>query len=260
MGTSTSNYQSIPENLLTHPLKDFQVLTGHNAFLKNVQNLSVASASNIKKAMQLGARYILIDVYYVLGKLVVAHGDGDSIITTYPANLNDCLQVISDYAFTVTSDPLLLNIEVYVPVERRPDLSQAIKDVFGSKLLLPTELSQSPWLTPIGQLRNKIVILETSKLDIDASTGFPDNSYHANSDTINALLAEGPLNTQDKWFNVYQADSFWSGLGLNMDPTTYLNVGIQAIAMNVLVNDDNLKPYLNWFNSHGFVLQPGRTV
>lgn len=254
MGTVSCKYQSIPESLINHPLKSWQVFTAHNAFLKDIQNLAIASADNIKKSIQIGARYILIDVYEVNGKFVVAHGNGTSITTT-PANLNDCLDAIAKNAFINTTDPLLLNVEVNVPSDRRDALSDQIKTFFGSKLLLPTDLSQSVWTTPISSLLNKIVIISSSKLNIDANTGWPDNSYTASSNTIDEIW---PVNTENKWVGMYQSDSFSSGLGFNLNPTKYLNAGIQSIAMNVQVNDNNMKTYKTWFNCYGFVLQPAR--
>ena len=50
-------------------------------------------------------------------------------------------------------------------------------------------------------------------------------------------------------------DNLLGGLWLNLNPTKYLDVGIQAVCMNDLVDDDNMKIYKKRVNCSGFIPQ-----
>lgn len=256
MGNKTSSTcNSIPEELHHIPLINWQVFTSHNSYLKNLQHLSIASADNIIKSMDTGARFLFLDVYRVSGKFVIAHGVNNTPTTVY-VSLEKCLDAIKAHAFERTTDPLLINFELCLASKYFEELSNVIKTKLGSSLILPEQLTtDNVWQTPIGLLMNKIAIVECPALSIDVSRNYL-TWQNMSSDVFESKLEAGTLDPKTYWISTWQSDNLGALFGYNYDPKPMLQVGCQAVTMNVLVNDDDMSTYRNWFNNHGFKLSP----
>lgn len=253
--TSTIDYQSIPENLLDVPLIKWQVFTSHNSYLRDVQHLTVCSAKNVVDSMKVGSRCILLDIYYVNSKFVIAHGDGNNP-TTIPVSLQECLDAIVLHAFEFTTDPLIIMFEVCSDSIHNLELSNKIRETLGQLLLSPNQLDSSVWQTPIGNLRNKIMVISDANLPIDIDLTSESIGVHSNisSNVFKEKIAAGTLNPNTRWYSTWQSDNLLAAFGHNYDPSPMLEAGCQAVSMNVLVNDSGMKKYKSWFDNHGFKL------
>jgi hypothetical protein len=201
----------------------------------------------------MGARCIEIDVHELDGEPVVQHGNEKIITSTYlPLDL--ILDEIVNEGFK-TSDPLILYLEV---INKNPIIMEKInillKEKFKNKRLDNRYRMNYNGIdkkdiinTPIKDLLNKIIIINSSINNLGLEDVLDDNSKFINNSTSDVLNY-----SNDSIRRVY-LDGFLSIMSNNFNPTPYWEKRTNMIALNFNSYEPNLYKNLKMFEKSNFI-------
>jgi hypothetical protein len=121
-------YSGIPEpqnktqiadqvDLLNKPLNKVSVMSSHNSYIHTLQIGSVSSTKGLEIALAKGARCLELDLFREEANpadVFVAHGQEKTpdLLVTTKMPLAEAFEYIADNAFTKTSDPLFIALEI----------------------------------------------------------------------------------------------------------------------------------------------------
>lgn len=245
--------ESSPKQWDIKRLIDMHVRTSHNTYIGGSQNLTIASTSYIKKAMDLGARCLELDIGFKNGNPVVAHGS-KNFFTTNSIPLTSALATVRDQAFKDADDPLLLTLELYHPdnLEYCDKIYDLLIATFGESLLrhVSNGTHESLKFLKFGSARNRILVMcRRWNSDSKLSTIFELWSDWDNMGTGDPNAEKQQI--ADKFHRIFPEELYTSA-SVNIDGVKYMNRGFNSVGMNFAGYDKRLMNYLNEFGNHGY--------
>lgn len=206
---------------LDQPLNEYFVSSSHNTYLLGRQVAGASSVEGYISALVKGCRCIEVDCWDGKdGRPVVNHGRTLSTEVLF----EDCISVISRYAFASSSYPLIVSLEVHCNPDQQAAMVEIMLRIFGEALLTAPLVTNAVTLPSPEELRNRILIkvkateqqLQDARSLVDSANGrratshsspfVPGTGEHANtwpaSPSINgsiggdasSLRSVGPLN------------------------------------------------------------------
>ncbi len=241
--------------LLDVTLSEVSVMASHNSYIRTLQHLGESSTSALQTVMQMGARFVELDVYRHKhdNSVFVAHGKEetpDDIITTTKLDLGEAFEFLSKKAFENTDDPLFVALELLVhnEVAACDRIADLLELHFGSRLFKGVLSGK----TPLRDLIGKVVLFSgggsTGRLSSVIHTQWSEVFQNVASDTLpERLTGVGTC------IRVYPAGNLHGALSLNFNPIPYLLKGASFVAMNMCTNDEHMKMYAAWFSRSSFI-------
>lgn len=156
----TSSYntplvQKKGEVTLDRPLNEYFVSSSHNTYLLGRQVAGASSVEGYISALVKGCRCIEIDCWDgENGRPMVTHGR--TMTTKIP--FEDCVSVISKYAFHSTPYPLIVSLEVHCSVDQQLAMVDLMKTHWEGVMILDPLMSNSISLPSPEELRHKILV------------------------------------------------------------------------------------------------------
>lgn len=257
----TNSYTQTPiteqPDVIDLPLRSVGVMSSHNSYLRTLQHMSSSTVEGIRTALNRGARCLELDVYRdetQPDRVFVAHGKEElphDIITTTKLSFEDAIAFIAAHAFTATSDPLFVALELNVHSDVRAcdailrTLDAHLKPVLYTGSVTPD--------TPLRDLVGKVVLMcgggtagaLHERIHIHWSAQFRNEP---------STLAIPSARITKDCVRVYPAGDFKGALSLNFDAIPFLRAGATFVALNVCTNDAHMNAYAAYFSNSSFVL------
>ncbi|KAH0290598.1 PLC-like phosphodiesterase, partial [Aureobasidium sp. EXF-3399] len=150
---ATASIKSDPT--LDRPLNEYFISSSHNTYLMGRQVAGLSSVEGYISALVKGCRCIEIDCWDGKNGLpIVNHG---RTLTT-EVMFEDCIAVISRYAFASSVYPLIISLEVHCNPDQQLHMVNIMKLYFGDALLTTPLLDNASVLPSPEELKNKILI------------------------------------------------------------------------------------------------------
>ena len=243
-------------DILDLPLRSVNVMSSHNSYLRTLQHMSSSTVEGMRIALNRGARCLELDVYRdetQPERVFVAHGKEElprDIITTTKLPFEDAIAFIAAHAFTTTSDPLFVALELNVHRDVRAcdailrTLDAHLKPVLYTGRVTPD--------TPLRDLVGKVVLMcgggtagaLHERIHIHWSAQFRNEP---------STLAIPSARITEDCVRVYPAGDFKGALSLNFDAIPFLRAGATFVALNVCTNDAHMTAYATYFSESSFV-------
>lgn len=154
-GTNGPLSSGSSETTLDRPLNEYFISSSHNTYLLGRQVAGLSSVEGYISALVKRCRCIEIDCWDGKdGRPVVNHGRTLSTEVLF----EDCVSVISKYAFASSTYPLIISLEVHCSDRQQIVMVEIMKKYFGDSLLLEPLMTNSFSLPSPEELRNKILI------------------------------------------------------------------------------------------------------
>jgi len=245
--------------VLDKKLCEFWINSSHNSFLENYQVLGESRVSNLTNTINSGARCVELDIHDGVTAPIVMHTG------SAPGWLTDFLQVIKDNAFTNTSDPFILYLEIFGTQSEThmKRIGNLIKAYLGDRLYEGTmnirTIENYCFNVPIRKLLGKIIIVinyynmntpDGKGLDNRDKYLFP--ICHATTDEpsggwfkelgplIKGVGADDSITLKPKnqVIRVYPNNTLKSS---NYNPDVFWSNNYNIVALNFGNEDDNMK-------------------
>lgn len=243
--------------ILDLPLSAVSVMSSHNSYIRTLQHMSESTTEGIRIALEDGCRCLELDVYRDGPDVFIAHGKEKTphdIITTTRLPLAPTLQYIARNAWTRTTDPLFLALELNVHSEA------AATDTIGRELI--AAFGNRLYTGPLDGSVNLRNLVGRVVLMCGGGTGgsllplLMNVSWNAVFQNIPSTSRPETLNGRGTAIRVYPAGDFRGALSLNFDPIPFLKAGATFCALNVACDDDAMRAYEVWFATSSFVRKP----
>lgn len=154
-GTNGALATTHSDATLDRPLNEYFISSSHNTYLLGRQVAGLSSVEGYISALVKGCRCIEIDCWDGKNGLpIVNHG---RTLTT-EVMFEDCVAVISRYAFASSVYPLIISLEVHCNPEQQLHMVNIMKMYFGEALLTEPLALNSTELPSPEELKNKILI------------------------------------------------------------------------------------------------------
>lgn len=248
-------------DLLDLPLSAVSVMASHNIYIQTLQHMSESTVDGIRIALNLGCRCLELDVYRDGSEVFVAHGKEElpnDIITTTHLPIADALQYIGKNAWTHTSDPLFLTLELNVHGEAEASniLARELLAAFGSRLYTgPLDGS-----VRLRDLLGRIILICGGGVGGSLLPLLMNISWNSVFQNIPSVVDPTSLNGSGTVIRIYPAGDFRGTLSLNFDPIPFLKAGATFCALNVCCDDDAMRAVLDWYATSSFVRKPDGSV
>jgi len=140
---------------LDRPLNEYFVSSSHNTYLLGRQVAGMSSVESYINVLVKGCRCIEIDCWDGRdGRPVVNHGRTLSTEVLF----EDCISVTNKYAFTSSSYPLIISLEVHCNRDQQLIMVEIMKKYFGDTLLLYPVSTNATILPSPEELRNRVLV------------------------------------------------------------------------------------------------------
>lgn len=265
--------------ILDEPLRNFYINTSHNSYLADNQVAGVSSKNNTLSALYSGARCIELDLRYPKDKFqqtanlpMVAHKGVDIKMSTFEEHC----QAVRDFAFVLTSDPLIIYLEIddADKKEYMQNIANLIQRYWGNRLYDYTfskfgngDFNSYFPNAPLRNLLGKICIVvnyfnmnignglkhrnEILGPFIHATTDEPDGGWF---DRGNIMYGQSsnkkPVSSFFSFARVYPANLLRSD---NYDMTPFIESGYSLIAFNLSFRDQYLKQNSEMFRVENII-------
>lgn len=228
-------------------VKDCMVKSSHNTVVGDVQILGSASINNLLAVLNKGVRFIEFDIFEShedSTKAVVSHGNQKYNVQVVSAvDLELCLQMVAQYAWKDTNEPLFIYLELNINRENHA-LCSSITDAF--KRNLGNRLHVDPWVNfkdmDVCLLANRCVVIPS----VTIAELFPimQTTMYGSGNFINRSSSEPVVSDSEKCIRVYADNVFVSH---NPDPEPFLKAKTQFLCFNWMYEDNNLKTLSQFF-------------
>ena len=160
-----------PELKLERPLNEYFISTSHNTYLLGRQVAGFSSTEAYIRALQKGCRCVEIDCWDGSdGRPLVLHGR----TLTKSVPFENCISVISKYAFVASPYPLTLSLEVHCNARQQQIMVDIMVKELGDRLVHESFMKNSSHLPSPEDLRYKILIKAKTEGDSQESDVTPD--------------------------------------------------------------------------------------
>lgn len=209
-----SKHESIYQDM-DKTFSSYFINSSHNTYLTGDQLTSISSADGYIMAIMKGARLLEMDCYDGSDgqPKIYHHGTLTSKIT-----FEEALIAIRDYAFKLTSYPLIITIELHCGPEQRKTMAALIKKNLKDFIYCGFNGQNYPTL---GELKNKI-ILRCRRPPVDETEDLgnkrmknqkSEDSGNSSTPDINKSVTESEkqldsINELDEFINILQNASF----------------------------------------------------
>lgn len=140
---------------LDRPLNEYFVSSSHNTYLMGRQVAGASSVEGYISALVKGCRCIEVDCWDGKdGRPVVNHGRTLSTEVLF----EDCISIISKYAFASSAYPLIISLEVHCNAEQQAVMVDIMLRYFGEALVTAPLMTNVVNLPSPEELRNRILI------------------------------------------------------------------------------------------------------
>ncbi|KAL1297173.1 hypothetical protein AAFC00_004746 [Neodothiora populina] len=154
-GVNSALVTGQPEATLDRPLNEYFISSSHNTYLLGRQVRGTSSVEGYISALIKGCRCIEIDCWDgKYGRPIVNHGR----TMTSEIMFEDCIAIITRYAFASTAYPLIISLEVHCTPEQQLLMVEIMKSYFGEMLLTTPLTTNATTLPSPEELKNKILI------------------------------------------------------------------------------------------------------
>ena len=272
----------------TGSLCDYYIASSYNSCCGGDFQSNYVSITPLKNVIFHGARVLDFAIYSINNNLVVAASPNDSfyIKGTYNSiplgGEKGVLSTIDKYAFTSGTapnpeDPLFIHLRIKTDKKNiYGTLTNYVKNAFPRKLLNATYgyegRSDAPGggknlaTEPLLNLRGKVIIICDQINKNYRGTPFEelvnisgDSAYFKEYHNYDIQYTHNPESLQDfNKQNITLTMPDMSAQNNNISPSLHFSYGCQMVCMNYQNLDNNMKFYLDKFNSAGtaFILQP----
>lgn len=165
-----------PDATLDRPLNEYFISSSHNTYLLGRQVRGTSSVEGYISALIKGCRCIEIDCWDgKYGRPIVNHGR----TMTSEIMFEDCIAVITRYAFASSAYPLIISLEVHCSPEQQLLMVDIMKSYFGELLLTSPLTMNATSLPSPEELKNKILIkVKAANQQPDAPSAVDINNGH----------------------------------------------------------------------------------
>lgn len=252
-------------HLLDLKLSEVSIMSSHNSFIRTLQIGGLSSLDALEIALARGSRFLELDIFRNPddpNEVWVSHGNiinGVDIIETSKLDLNTALEFINSRAFKDTSDPLFLILQLNIDhdVISSNVIADLLEKNFNDKICDFNVTTD----TILKSLLNKIVMIYQTGagsdlleniMNLKLNEGFINKPHTHSISSIKKYISESNI------VRIYPDGGLFpqGTLGINYDPSDFFNSGVTFIAMNIAVNDVNMKKYEDIFKSSSFVEFP----
>lgn len=154
-GANSALVTSQFEATLDRPLNEYFISSSHNTYLLGRQVRGTSSVEGYISALTKGCRCIEIDCWDgKYGRPIVNHGR----TMTSEIMFEDCIAVITRYAFASSTYPLIISLEVHCSTEQQLIMVEIMRAKFGDYLLTAPLNPNATSLPSPEELKSKILI------------------------------------------------------------------------------------------------------
>lgn len=261
-------YSGIPEyqnktqiidqpELLDKPLNKISVMSSHNTYIHTLQVGSVSSTRGIEIALAKGTRCIELDIFRDISKptdVFVAHGqekEGKNLLGTTKMQLAIALEYIANNAFSKTSDPLFIALEINCA---RNEIS-CNTIAYLCEEYLGTRLYKSKLLANVllRDLVGKVILIHGGGVTGDKLINLVNGEWGATLQNAPFVIDPNQLAFGSSVVRVYPVGIESDILSANYDPLPMLTKGATFVAMNVCTQDQYQQEYEKYFKNSSFI-------
>lgn len=253
------NFIDVENNteLMNTRLIDTTIISSHNSFVENTQNIGISSLNAIGLCLRYGCRCIELDVFQKEAnedpKPVIAHGierytENNDLLTTTYLNFDETIKYISEEAFKNTSDPLIICMEMNIRGNKITCamIVDSLMKYMRDRIVIKNDRDLENTL--LRDLINKVIIIPKSGSYCIALKEISYNNLKNNSSNDNPLN----LHRRDGLKRIYPAGDRTTIFSYNKDLIKFLENGANICAMNFQIFDDHLENYLKYFGNSRF--------
>ncbi len=269
--------------ILEEPLKNFYINTSHNSYLANNQIFGRSREQNTLGILYTGARCIELDIISDKNNTPIVSHDGWDV---YKSTFESHCKVISEFAFKLTNDPLIIYLEIHNAdneiyminirnvilkyfedrlYENRFNNSTKetylpnvkLKDLLGKICIVINYFNMNIGKQIEGKnykegLKNRIEYLDPI---VHATTDEPENGWFGDGYIMRGQSSNDKIeNVFSKFVRVYPYNVIRSK---NFDIEPFIKNGYSLIALNKTSNttniDSNLKKYNEFFKKSNII-------
>ncbi|KAF7532730.1 hypothetical protein G7054_g7692 [Neopestalotiopsis clavispora] len=169
--TSTYNlplFSEPAELTLDRPMHEYFISSSHNTYLVGRQVADLSSVEGYINALMRRCRSIEIDCWDgPEGQPVVQHG----YALTNAISFREVINVVSKYAFVTSKFPLWISLEVHCSAAQQVIMSDTMKEIFGSRLILTALDPSSDKLPSPSELKERILVKVKAAAPEEQRTG-----------------------------------------------------------------------------------------
>ena len=231
-------------------------MTSHNTYIHTLQIGSVSSIKGIEIALAKGTRCIELDLFREEdnhNSIFIAHGQEKTpdLIVTSKMPLADALEFIANNAFSKTSDPLFIALEIncHKEVDSCNTIAYLFEQYLGSRLykgkLDPNVL--------LKDLIGKVILIHGGGVVGDKLNNLVNGEWGAALQNAPYTIGFDQLAIGSSVVRVYPVGYESDVLSSNYDPLPMLEKGATFVAMNMCTNDYQLQVYENYFKNSSFI-------
>ncbi|KAF2725786.1 PLC-like phosphodiesterase [Polychaeton citri CBS 116435] len=171
---------------LDRPLNEYFISSSHNTYLLGYQVRGVSSVHGYITALVKGCRCVEVDCWDgENGRPMVTHGR----TMTTKVSFEDCISVISKYAFHTSPYPLIISLEVHCSPDQQQTMVDLMRKYFDGMMITEPIMTNSISLPSPEELRHKILIKVKASFDVEhAALGLDNSSQRHRARSIGAAI------------------------------------------------------------------------
>ncbi|KAI4594914.1 Phospholipase C [Pestalotiopsis sp. 9143b] len=156
------------EYTLDRPMHEYFISSSHNTYLVGRQVADLSSVEGYINALMRGCKSIEIDCWDGNdGQPSVQHG----YALTNAISFREVINVVNKYAFVTSKFPLWISLEVHCSAAQQTIMSETMKEIFGSRLILTALDPSSDKLPSPSELRERILVKVKAAAPEEQRTG-----------------------------------------------------------------------------------------
>ena len=267
-GKNTEQFDEIDPS--KHTLTDVYICSSIKSYLIGRQVLDFCSGDIVSKCVELGARFIDLDIHLNSKKnIVVANGliKGGWILTINDFLFENFCKNLTKVLFdrnTLTNprDPIILSLNIHIPKSRMDKLYDIIQNNLGDLLVNPKynlRNKKNILEAPLKELMGKLIILTSGKI---GDTKMMNVTHLRLGDRVRKLTYKqlqleeqrDVMNFNKRHLTIVVPESGFSSI--NFNPERAWDYGCQIVCMHFQREDDFMMEYIRKFSEKSYLLKP----